>query len=215
MVWGHHQLNTHEFEQTPGDGKGQGSLGPPVHVVIKTRTWLSNWTTILHGNRWLLDLWWHYSAFKCQVTRPYMWKNCNVAYQLYFNKKELRKTFPVQHIFTKCFLKYFPLNLFSHMTIICVFYMYLIYPFIIDILVNDGYLACFYFLLLWIVLLWTLCIHFWVDICFHFFWVFKRYSFFFFFLFEDNSSDSTVYHVMTQVVKNLPAMQETWVQSLS
>ena len=37
----------------------------------------------------------------------------------------------------------------------------------------------------------------------------------FFFLFEDNSSDSTVYHVMTQVVKNLPAMQETWVQSLS
>ena len=26
MVGGHHQLNGHEFEQAPGDGKGQGSL---------------------------------------------------------------------------------------------------------------------------------------------------------------------------------------------
>ena len=26
MVGWHHQLNGHEFKQTPGDGKGQGSL---------------------------------------------------------------------------------------------------------------------------------------------------------------------------------------------
>ena len=26
MVRWHHQLNVHEFEQTPGDGEGQGSL---------------------------------------------------------------------------------------------------------------------------------------------------------------------------------------------
>ena len=26
MVAWHHQLNGHEFEQTPGDGEGQGSL---------------------------------------------------------------------------------------------------------------------------------------------------------------------------------------------
>ena len=26
MVGRHHRLNGHEFEQTPGDGKGQGSL---------------------------------------------------------------------------------------------------------------------------------------------------------------------------------------------
>ena len=26
MVGWHHQLNGHEFEQAPGDGKGQGSL---------------------------------------------------------------------------------------------------------------------------------------------------------------------------------------------
>ena len=27
MVGWHHQLNGHEFEQTPGDSEGQGSLG--------------------------------------------------------------------------------------------------------------------------------------------------------------------------------------------
>ena len=26
MVGRHHQINGHEFEQTPGDGEGQGSL---------------------------------------------------------------------------------------------------------------------------------------------------------------------------------------------
>ena len=26
MIGWHHQLNGHEFEQTPGDNKGQGSL---------------------------------------------------------------------------------------------------------------------------------------------------------------------------------------------
>ena len=26
MVGSHHQLNGHEFEKTPGDGEGQGSL---------------------------------------------------------------------------------------------------------------------------------------------------------------------------------------------
>ena len=45
MVEWHHQLNGHEFEQTPGD-RGQGSLacsspwGPP-----KNLSGLSNWTT--------------------------------------------------------------------------------------------------------------------------------------------------------------------------
>ena len=28
MVGWHHRLNGHEFEQTPGDGEGQGSLMP-------------------------------------------------------------------------------------------------------------------------------------------------------------------------------------------
>ena len=31
MVGWHHQLNGHEFEQTPGDSEGQGSPGAAVY----------------------------------------------------------------------------------------------------------------------------------------------------------------------------------------
>ena len=44
MVGWCHWLNGHEFEQTPGDGEGQGGLAccsPWVH----SQTWLGNWTT--------------------------------------------------------------------------------------------------------------------------------------------------------------------------
>ena len=41
----HHQLNGHEFEQTRGDGEGQGSLGTAVHGVTKSWTQLSDGTT--------------------------------------------------------------------------------------------------------------------------------------------------------------------------
>ena len=40
MVGWHHQLNGHEFEQTLGDGEGQGSL--VVHGVANSWTRLSN-----------------------------------------------------------------------------------------------------------------------------------------------------------------------------
>ena len=36
MVGWHHQLNGHEFEQTPGDGEGQGILGVAVHGITKS-----------------------------------------------------------------------------------------------------------------------------------------------------------------------------------
>ena len=36
MVGWHHRLNRHEFEQTPGDGEGQGSR--VVHGVAKSQT---------------------------------------------------------------------------------------------------------------------------------------------------------------------------------
>ena len=36
VVGWHHQINGHEFEQAPGDGEGQGSLGAAVHGVAKT-----------------------------------------------------------------------------------------------------------------------------------------------------------------------------------
>ena len=45
MVGWHHRLTGHEFEQTPGDSEGQGSLKCSVHGVAKTWTRLSNWTT--------------------------------------------------------------------------------------------------------------------------------------------------------------------------
>ena len=45
MVGWHHQLDRHEFEQTLGDGEGQGGLVCCDHGVTKSRTWLSNWTT--------------------------------------------------------------------------------------------------------------------------------------------------------------------------
>ena len=37
----HHQLNRHEFEQTPGDGRGQRSLHATVQGVTKNQMWLS------------------------------------------------------------------------------------------------------------------------------------------------------------------------------
>ena len=46
MVGWHHQLNRHEFEQTPGVGDGQGGLAcciPRSHKGSDTTEWL-NWT---------------------------------------------------------------------------------------------------------------------------------------------------------------------------
>ena len=46
----HHQLDGHEFEQTLGDGEGQGSLHAAVHGVAKSRTRLSDGTTTTKPN---------------------------------------------------------------------------------------------------------------------------------------------------------------------
>ena len=42
IVGWHHQLNEHEFEQTPGDGEGLRSWYAAVNGVSKSRTRLSN-----------------------------------------------------------------------------------------------------------------------------------------------------------------------------
>ena len=45
MVGWHHQLNGHEFEQTQGDGEGQGSLvccSPWGCKELDTTEWLNN-----------------------------------------------------------------------------------------------------------------------------------------------------------------------------
>ena len=43
MVRAHHQLKGHEFEQTPEDSEGEGSLCAAVHGVGHD---LSDWTTL-------------------------------------------------------------------------------------------------------------------------------------------------------------------------
>ena len=47
MVGWHHQLNGHEFEQTPGAGDGQGSLSCFFHQVIKSQTRMNDWTELI------------------------------------------------------------------------------------------------------------------------------------------------------------------------
>ena len=47
MVGWHRRLNRHEFEHTPGDGEGQGSLRAAVHGVTEGWIWLSHWTTAI------------------------------------------------------------------------------------------------------------------------------------------------------------------------
>ena len=42
VVEWHHRLDGHEFEETPGDSEGQGSLCAAVHGVTKSQTGLSN-----------------------------------------------------------------------------------------------------------------------------------------------------------------------------
>ena len=44
VAW-HHQLNGYKFEQTPGDGEGQGSMLHTVHGVTESQIQLSNRTT--------------------------------------------------------------------------------------------------------------------------------------------------------------------------
>ena len=44
MVWLHHWLNGHEFEQTPVDSEGQGAWCTSLHGVAKSQT-QHHWTT--------------------------------------------------------------------------------------------------------------------------------------------------------------------------
>ena len=44
MVGWDHWLNGHDFEQTLGDGEGQGSLACCSPGVAKSQTWLRDWT---------------------------------------------------------------------------------------------------------------------------------------------------------------------------
>ena len=53
IIWWHHWLNGHEFEQAPGDCDGQRTWGAPVHGVSP---WLSDWTEHVKAKFWCLLL---------------------------------------------------------------------------------------------------------------------------------------------------------------
>ena len=46
VVGWHCWLDRHEFEQAPGVGNGQGSIGV-LHGVAQRQTWLSDWTELM------------------------------------------------------------------------------------------------------------------------------------------------------------------------
>ena len=52
IVGWHHRLNGYEFGWTPGIGNGQGGLACSVHVVTKSRIWLSDWTELSNIRTW-------------------------------------------------------------------------------------------------------------------------------------------------------------------
>ena len=56
MVGWHHQLNGHGFEQTLGQWR-TGKAGMLLSMGSQSQTWLSNWTTIIIGVRYLKRLW--------------------------------------------------------------------------------------------------------------------------------------------------------------
>ena len=69
VVWCHHRLDGHEFEQAPGVGDGQGNLAccsPRDHKELDTTEWL-NWR--------LGYVWWHLGKDYLKVwnTLLYIW----------------------------------------------------------------------------------------------------------------------------------------------
>ena len=76
MFGWHHWLNGHEFEQTPGDGKGQESLAccsPRAHKQLDTTEWLNN------NKKWnQMTLWCKPSFTFCRVCEAHP----AVTYQL-------------------------------------------------------------------------------------------------------------------------------------
>ena len=64
MVRWHHWLKGHEFEQTPGDGGGQGSLACCSPWSQKSRTQLSNWTMNNKYNSLVIaHVCWHWNLY--------------------------------------------------------------------------------------------------------------------------------------------------------
>ena len=59
MIWWHHQLNGHEFDQALGDDEGQEVLHAAVHGVPKSWTWLNNYSLTTRCNKHTWNAWIH------------------------------------------------------------------------------------------------------------------------------------------------------------
>ena len=74
MVGWHHRLNEHGFEQTLGDGEGQGSQVCSSPRGCKNWAWLSNWTTATKANNLLhYFVGWHLGRLSLMVLLSVPW----------------------------------------------------------------------------------------------------------------------------------------------
>ena len=87
MVGWHHWFNGCEFEQAPGDGKGQGSLRAVVHGVAKSQTRLSDWTTTTILRAYCLFVW----VSEASGRERGVWKDADILGIIYWPGKTGRE----------------------------------------------------------------------------------------------------------------------------
>ena len=116
MVGWHHQLNGHEFEQTPGDSEGQGSLvcfSPWGCEELDTTEWLNsnnnNVTRILYYLK--LSLYW----FSTVLVPVNLWLLSRVLTN-FIHKKQTNKQTKTP-LFIECFAGLFWMFLWKHRTV--------------------------------------------------------------------------------------------------
>ena len=87
MVGWHHWVNGCEFEQAPGDGKGQGSLRAVVHGVAKSQTRLSDRTTTTILRAYCLFVW----VSEASGMERGVWKDADILGVIYWPGKTGRE----------------------------------------------------------------------------------------------------------------------------
>ena len=83
MVGWHHRLNGHEFEQSLGDGEGQGNLvfcSPLGHKEMDMTLQLNNdnyraWIGIVYVSIWFPDAVWETDTFSVCLMDPELWQS--------------------------------------------------------------------------------------------------------------------------------------------
>ena len=88
MVGWHHQLNGHKFEQTLGDGEGQGNLDAAVHGSQRVRFNLVTEQKFTIQFEWLLTQVHMYLQY-LYVAKHCTWTSCLhiIVFNFYLNSK--------------------------------------------------------------------------------------------------------------------------------